>query len=124
MSMAGRPRGAAQGVGMFITANGGGAVPPRAGQEVDKQSVDITFIAVSSAVIPPVNPPPPAGPQPGRPSSSLDVMSVQKTSGKKGWKAQKSIKAAPVVIKCKGCGRIKLPQFYCCGAPKLKSIEG
>ncbi|XP_057769680.1 uncharacterized protein LOC130989655 [Salvia miltiorrhiza] len=35
----------------------------------------------------------------------------------------KALKPVPVIIKCKVCGRVKLPHFFCCGGIKPNPEE-
>ncbi|KAK9064614.1 hypothetical protein SSX86_015996 [Deinandra increscens subsp. villosa] len=51
-------------------------------------------------------------------NGSMDLMAVpkKKTSPhKRGIRnGPKALKPIPVIIRCKVCGRVKLPHFYCC----------
>ncbi|KAJ7568134.1 hypothetical protein O6H91_01G020300 [Diphasiastrum complanatum] len=48
----------------------------------------------------------------------MELMAVPKRkvtpSRKKIRNGPKALKPTPVIVKCKSCGRVKLPQFYCC----------
>uniref|UniRef100_A0A803MMV9 Large ribosomal subunit protein bL32m n=1 Tax=Chenopodium quinoa TaxID=63459 RepID=A0A803MMV9_CHEQI len=35
----------------------------------------------------------------------------------------KALKPTPVIVRCKGCGRVKLPHFYCCSGRSEDSGE-
>ncbi|KMT16998.1 hypothetical protein BVRB_2g042030 [Beta vulgaris subsp. vulgaris] len=49
---------------------------------------------------------------------SLDLMAVPKkrvSRHKRGIRnGPKALKPTPVIVRCKACGRVKLPHFYCC----------
>ncbi|XP_059447303.1 uncharacterized protein LOC132178773 [Corylus avellana] len=49
---------------------------------------------------------------------SMELMAVpkKKTSPhKRGIRnGPKALKPIPVIVRCKGCGRVKLPHFFCC----------
>ncbi|KAK9276345.1 hypothetical protein L1049_005877 [Liquidambar formosana] len=49
---------------------------------------------------------------------SMELMAVPKkkvSRHKRGIRnGPKALKPIPVIIRCKGCGRVKLPHFYCC----------
>ncbi|KAK2972429.1 hypothetical protein RJ640_003855 [Escallonia rubra] len=49
---------------------------------------------------------------------SMELMAVPKkktTPHKKGIRnGPKALKPTPVIIRCKVCGRVKLPHFFCC----------
>ncbi|PKA53898.1 hypothetical protein AXF42_Ash011378 [Apostasia shenzhenica] len=49
---------------------------------------------------------------------SMELMAVPKkkvSPHKKGLRnGPKALKPIPVIVRCKSCGRIKLPHFYCC----------
>ncbi|XP_022945635.1 uncharacterized protein LOC111449817 [Cucurbita moschata] len=51
-------------------------------------------------------------------SGSMELMAVpkRKTSPhKRGIRnGPKALKPIPVIIRCKSCGKVKLPHFYCC----------
>ncbi|XP_010274483.1 PREDICTED: uncharacterized protein LOC104609766 isoform X2 [Nelumbo nucifera] len=50
--------------------------------------------------------------------ASMDLMAVPKkkvSPHKKGIRnGPKALKPVPVIIRCKSCGRVKLPHFFCC----------
>ncbi|XP_057549088.1 uncharacterized protein LOC130827397 [Amaranthus tricolor] len=50
---------------------------------------------------------------------SMDLTAVPKkkvSKHKRGIRnGPKALKPTPVIIRCKSCGRVKLPHFYCCG---------
>ncbi|KAL9233834.1 hypothetical protein vseg_008779 [Gypsophila vaccaria] len=49
---------------------------------------------------------------------SMDLMAVPKrkiSKHKRGIRnGPKALKPVPVIVRCKCCGRVKLPHFYCC----------
>ncbi|KAK9682762.1 hypothetical protein RND81_10G094700 [Saponaria officinalis] len=49
---------------------------------------------------------------------SMDLMAVPKkkiSKHKRGIRnGPKALKPTPVIVRCKCCGRVKLPHFYCC----------
>ncbi|GLT27826.1 hypothetical protein SLA2020_027970 [Shorea laevis] len=51
-------------------------------------------------------------------SGSLELLTEPKrktTPHKRGIRnGPKALKPVPVIIRCKSCGRVKLPHFYCC----------
>ncbi|KAG6708577.1 hypothetical protein I3842_06G087800 [Carya illinoinensis] len=51
-------------------------------------------------------------------AGSMELMAVPKrkvSPHKRGIRnGPKALKPIPVIIRCKGCGRVKLPHFYCC----------
>ncbi|CAA7408360.1 unnamed protein product [Spirodela intermedia] len=53
---------------------------------------------------------------------SMELMAVPKkkvSPYKKGLRnGPKALKPAPVIVRCKSCGRVKLPHFYCCSGDK------
>ncbi|KAE9605480.1 hypothetical protein Lal_00025445 [Lupinus albus] len=60
---------------------------------------------------------------------SMELMAVpkKKTSPhKRGIRnGPKALKPIPVIVLCKGCGRVRLPHYYCCsGKPKEGGHEG
>ncbi|XP_042377785.1 uncharacterized protein LOC122036451 isoform X1 [Zingiber officinale] len=60
-----------------------------------------------------------AGPLPGFSSpSSMELMAVPKkkvSPHKRGLRnGPKALKPVPVIVRCKSCGRVKLPHYYCC----------
>uniref|UniRef100_A0A0D6R6Y4 Large ribosomal subunit protein bL32m n=1 Tax=Araucaria cunninghamii TaxID=56994 RepID=A0A0D6R6Y4_ARACU len=54
---------------------------------------------------------------------SMQLMAVPKRkvtpSRKRIRNAPKALKPAPVIIRCKSCGRVKLPHFFCCTGDKI-----
>ncbi|GAU43522.1 hypothetical protein TSUD_245500 [Trifolium subterraneum] len=60
---------------------------------------------------------------------SMELMAVpkRKTSPhKRGIRnGPKALKPVPVLVLCKGCGRVRLPHFYCCsGKPNQENNGG
>ncbi|KAG1330814.1 hypothetical protein COCNU_02G007820 [Cocos nucifera] len=57
--------------------------------------------------------------------SSMELMAVPKkkvSHHKKGLRnGPKALKPVPVIIRCKSCGRVKLPHFYCCSGDRGSS---
>uniref|UniRef100_A0A0E0BAB8 Large ribosomal subunit protein bL32m n=1 Tax=Oryza glumipatula TaxID=40148 RepID=A0A0E0BAB8_9ORYZ len=55
-------------------------------------------------------------------SSGRDIMAVPKkkvSKYKKGLRnGPKALKPVPVIVRCKCCGRVKLPHFYCCSGER------
>ncbi|WCJ26043.1 50S ribosomal protein L32 [Euphorbia peplus] len=53
---------------------------------------------------------------------SMDLMAVPKrktTPHKRGIRnGPKALKPTPVIIRCRSCGRVKLPHFYCCSGDR------
>ncbi|XP_059655823.1 uncharacterized protein LOC132302853 [Cornus florida] len=53
---------------------------------------------------------------------SLEVMAVPKrkvSPHRKGIRnGPKALKPIPVIVRCKGCGRVKLPHFFCCSGDR------
>ncbi|KNA18820.1 hypothetical protein SOVF_066860 [Spinacia oleracea] len=51
-------------------------------------------------------------------SGFMDLMAVPKkkiSKYKRGLRnGPKALKPTPVIVRCKSCGRVKLPHFYCC----------
>ncbi|EOA34146.1 hypothetical protein CARUB_v10021648mg [Capsella rubella] len=43
---------------------------------------------------------------------SMELMAVPKKKGIRN--GPKALKPTPVIIRCRSCGRVKLPHFYCC----------
>ncbi|CAK9136123.1 unnamed protein product [Ilex paraguariensis] len=60
-------------------------------------------------------------------SGSMDLMAVPKkkvSPHKRGIRnGPKALKPVPVIIRCKVCGRVKLPHFYCCSGIKENTSE-
>ncbi|WOK93278.1 hypothetical protein Cni_G01973 [Canna indica] len=50
--------------------------------------------------------------------ASMELMAVPKkkvSKHKRGIRnGPKALKPVPVIVRCKSCGRVKLPHFYCC----------
>ncbi|XP_020587655.1 uncharacterized protein LOC110029625 [Phalaenopsis equestris] len=50
--------------------------------------------------------------------ASMELMAVPKkkvSPHKKGLRnGPRALKPVPVIVRCKSCGRVKLPHFYCC----------
>ncbi|XP_074587673.1 uncharacterized protein LOC141843521 [Curcuma longa] len=64
-----------------------------------------------------------AGPLPGFSSpGSMELMAVPKkkvSPHKRGLRnGPKALKPVPVIVRCKSCGRVKLPHYYCCSGDK------
>ncbi|OAY80859.1 hypothetical protein ACMD2_01092 [Ananas comosus] len=57
--------------------------------------------------------------------ASVELMAVPKkkvSRHKKGLRnGPKALKPVPVIIRCKSCGRVKLPHFYCCSGDRGNS---
>lgn len=53
---------------------------------------------------------------------SMELMAVPKkkvSPHKRGIRnGPKALKPTPVIIRCKSCGRVKLPHFYCCSGDR------
>ncbi|XP_010551416.1 PREDICTED: uncharacterized protein LOC104822040 [Tarenaya hassleriana] len=53
---------------------------------------------------------------------SMELMAVPKkkvSRHKRGIRnGPKALKPTPVIIRCRGCGRVKLPHFYCCSGDR------
>ncbi|XP_065858025.1 uncharacterized protein [Euphorbia lathyris] len=58
---------------------------------------------------------------------SMELMAVPKrktTPHKRGIRnGPKALKPTPVIIRCRSCGRVKLPHFYCCSGDRGKTDE-
>ncbi|GAB4829113.1 hypothetical protein Ancab_018776 [Ancistrocladus abbreviatus] len=58
---------------------------------------------------------------------SMELMAVPKkkvSPHKRGIRnGPKALKPTPVIIRCKSCGRVKLPHFYCCGGRREETGE-
>ncbi|OMO95990.1 Ribosomal protein L32p [Corchorus capsularis] len=58
---------------------------------------------------------------------SMELMAVpkRKTSRhKRGIRnGPRALKPIPVIIRCKGCGRVKLPHFFCCSGDRGNTGE-
>uniref|UniRef100_A0A0D9XJJ5 Large ribosomal subunit protein bL32m n=1 Tax=Leersia perrieri TaxID=77586 RepID=A0A0D9XJJ5_9ORYZ len=73
--------------------------------------------------------PPPAAVVPEFPAlalpsqgAAMELMAVPKkkvSKYKKGLRnGPKALKPVPVIVRCKCCGRVKLPHFYCCSGER------
>ncbi|KAH7656403.1 large subunit ribosomal protein L32 protein [Dioscorea alata] len=55
----------------------------------------------------------------------MDLMAVPKkkvSRFKKGLRnGPKALKPIPVIVRCKACGRVKLPHFFCCSGDRGSS---
>lgn len=60
-------------------------------------------------------------------SGSMELMAVPKkkvSRHKRGIRnGPKALKPTPVIIRCKSCGRVKLPHFYCCSGRREEPGE-
>ncbi|KAL5218617.1 hypothetical protein ABZP36_019301 [Zizania latifolia] len=58
-------------------------------------------------------------------SDSMELMAVPKkkvSKYKKGLRnGPKALKPVPVIVRCRCCGRVKLPHFYCCSGERGNS---
>ncbi|GAV74268.1 Ribosomal_L32p domain-containing protein [Cephalotus follicularis] len=58
---------------------------------------------------------------------SMELMAVPKkkvSRHKRGIRnGPKALKPIPVIIRCKSCGRVKLPHFYCCSGDRGNTGE-
>eukprot|EP00252_Welwitschia_mirabilis_P001592 TRINITY_DN1148_c0_g1_i1.p1 TRINITY_DN1148_c0_g1~~TRINITY_DN1148_c0_g1_i1.p1 ORF type:complete len:136 (-),score=5.34 TRINITY_DN1148_c0_g1_i1:342-749(-) len=58
------------------------------------------------------------------PAGSMQLLAVPKKSvshsRKRKRNAPKALKPHPVIIRCTACGRVKLPNFFCCTGNKMK----
>ncbi|KAJ6726697.1 39S RIBOSOMAL PROTEIN L32 MITOCHONDRIAL [Salix purpurea] len=58
---------------------------------------------------------------------SMELMAVPKrkvTPHKRGIRnGPKALKPIPVIIRCKSCGQVKLPHFYCCSGDRWKNVD-
>ncbi|EEF39967.1 uncharacterized protein LOC8281843 [Ricinus communis] len=58
---------------------------------------------------------------------SMDLMAVPKkkvSRHKRGIRnGPKALKPTPVIIRCRSCGRVKLPHFYCCSGERGNAGE-
>ncbi|OAY59461.1 uncharacterized protein LOC110620000 [Manihot esculenta] len=58
---------------------------------------------------------------------SMELMAVPKkkvSPHKRGIRnGPKALKPTPVIIRCRSCGRVKLPHFYCCSGDRGKTDE-
>ncbi|CAN8313191.1 unnamed protein product [Cochlearia groenlandica] len=55
-------------------------------------------------------------------NGSMELMAVPKkktSKHKRGIRnGPKAVKPAPVIIRCRSCGRVKLPHFFCCSGER------
>ncbi|CAN8291582.1 unnamed protein product [Cochlearia groenlandica] len=60
-------------------------------------------------------------------SGSMELMAVPKkkvSKHKRGIRnGPKALKPHPVIIRCRSCGRVKLPHFFCCSGERPNPIE-
>ncbi|XP_022151273.1 uncharacterized protein LOC111019232 [Momordica charantia] len=60
-------------------------------------------------------------------SGSMELMAVPKrkvSPHKRGIRnGPKALKPIPVIIRCKSCGKVKLPHFYCCSGDRGRTGE-
>ncbi|XP_010499003.1 PREDICTED: uncharacterized protein LOC104776606 [Camelina sativa] len=58
---------------------------------------------------------------------SMELMAVPKkkiSKHKRGIRnGPKALKPVPVIIRCRSCGRVKLPHFFCCSGERLNPSE-
>ncbi|KAK8659290.1 hypothetical protein V6N13_029496 [Hibiscus sabdariffa] len=58
---------------------------------------------------------------------SMELMAVPKrkvSRHKRGIRnGPKALKPVPVIIRCKSCGRVKLPHFFCCSGDRGQNNE-
>ncbi|GMI99883.1 hypothetical protein like AT1G26740 [Hibiscus trionum] len=58
---------------------------------------------------------------------SMELMAVPKrkvSRHKRGIRnGPKALKPVPVIIRCKSCGRVKLPHFFCCSGDRGQNSE-
>ncbi|KAM5569520.1 hypothetical protein ABKV19_016840 [Rosa sericea] len=55
---------------------------------------------------------------------SLFLYIVQTTPHKRGIRnGPKALKPVPVIIRCRSCGRVKLPHYYCCSGHRGNTGE-
>ncbi|XP_038722163.1 uncharacterized protein LOC120014316 [Tripterygium wilfordii] len=58
---------------------------------------------------------------------SMELMAVPKkkiSKHKRGIRnGPKALKPTPVIIRCKSCGRVKLPHFFCCSGERIQPGE-
>ncbi|XP_047180867.1 uncharacterized protein LOC124847422 [Vigna umbellata] len=59
---------------------------------------------------------------------SMELMAVPKrkvSPHKRGIRnGPKALKPIPVIVLCKGCGRVRLPHFFCCGGKPNQGDTG
>ncbi|XP_072989664.1 uncharacterized protein [Typha latifolia] len=57
--------------------------------------------------------------------ASMELMAVPKkkvSRHKRGLRnGPKALKPVPVIVRCRSCGRVKLPHFYCCSGDRGSS---
>ncbi|CAA7013904.1 unnamed protein product [Microthlaspi erraticum] len=60
-------------------------------------------------------------------SGSMELMAVPKkktSKHKRGIRnGPKALKPVPVIIRCRSCGRVKLPHFFCCSGERVNPTE-
>ncbi|KAJ4916578.1 Ribosomal L32p protein family [Raphanus sativus] len=60
-------------------------------------------------------------------SGSMELMAVPKkkvSKHKRGIRnGPKALKPVPVIIRCRSCGRVKLPHFFCCSGERVNPSE-
>ncbi|CAF2045614.1 hypothetical protein YC2023_109771 [Brassica napus] len=60
-------------------------------------------------------------------SGSMDLMAVPKkkvSKHKRGIRnGPKALKPIPLIIRCRSCGRVKLPHFFCCSGERVNPSE-
>ncbi|KFK44589.1 hypothetical protein AALP_AA1G278300 [Arabis alpina] len=60
-------------------------------------------------------------------SGSMELMAVPKKKVSKSRRGirngPKALKPTPVIIRCRSCGRVKLPHFYCCSGERVNPSE-
>ncbi|CAH8390163.1 unnamed protein product [Eruca vesicaria subsp. sativa] len=60
-------------------------------------------------------------------SGSMDLMAVPKkkvSKHKRGIRnGPKALKPIPLIIRCRSCGRVKLPHFFCCSGERVNPNE-
>ncbi|KAG2320872.1 hypothetical protein Bca4012_056098 [Brassica carinata] len=60
-------------------------------------------------------------------SGSMELMAVPKkkvSKHKRGIRnGPKALKPVPVIIRCRSCGRVKLPHFFCCSGERGNPSE-
>ncbi|CAH8390922.1 unnamed protein product [Eruca vesicaria subsp. sativa] len=60
-------------------------------------------------------------------SGSMDLMAVPKkkvSKHKRGIRnGPKALKPTPLIIRCRSCGRVKLPHFFCCSGERGNPSE-
>ncbi|KAE8666049.1 hypothetical protein F3Y22_tig00112517pilonHSYRG00017 [Hibiscus syriacus] len=58
---------------------------------------------------------------------SMELMAVPKrkvSRHKRGIRnGPKALKPVPVIVRCKSCGRVKLPHFFCCSGDRGQNSE-